>query len=165
MSILHVHVAPNAKVDSVAGEYGGEFKNKLRAAAVKGKANAALIRFLAEQLKLPPAYHRVGTRSEISRQTDAHKWVAGGRGAQTVPRATFDTMKYSPQFRSSKASQTRVRLRKLLRLKFSRCRLSFATTFEMRRAPHRINIASRPVYLPQRLRDLRDGVACGGRVL
>ncbi len=53
MSILHVHVVPNAKVDSVAGEYGGEFKNKLRAAAVKGKANAALIRFLAEQLKLP----------------------------------------------------------------------------------------------------------------
>ena len=35
------------------GEHGGAVKIKLRAPAVEGKANAALIRFLAEQLKLP----------------------------------------------------------------------------------------------------------------
>ena len=53
MTILRVHVVPNAKIDGVAGEYGGAIKIKLRAPAVEGKANAALIRFLAEQLKLP----------------------------------------------------------------------------------------------------------------
>jgi uncharacterized protein (TIGR00251 family) len=53
MTILRVHVVPNAKSDSVVGEYGGAIKIKLRAPAVEGKANAALIRFLAEQLKLP----------------------------------------------------------------------------------------------------------------
>jgi uncharacterized protein len=53
MTILRVHVIPNAKIDGVAGEYGGAIKIKLRAPAVEGKANAALIRFLAEQLKLP----------------------------------------------------------------------------------------------------------------
>jgi len=53
MAILRVHVVPNAKVDSVVGVHGGAIKIKLRAPAVDGKANAALIRFLAEQLKLP----------------------------------------------------------------------------------------------------------------
>jgi uncharacterized protein (TIGR00251 family) len=53
MAILRVHVVPNAKVDSVVGMHGGAFKIKLRAPAVEGKANAALVRFLAEQLKLP----------------------------------------------------------------------------------------------------------------
>jgi uncharacterized protein (TIGR00251 family) len=53
MAILRVHVVPNAKGDSVVGEHDGAVKIKLRAPAVEGKANAALIRFLAEQLKLP----------------------------------------------------------------------------------------------------------------
>jgi uncharacterized protein len=50
---VRVHVVPNAKIDSVAGEHGGAIKIKLRAPAVEGKANEALLRFLAEQLKLP----------------------------------------------------------------------------------------------------------------
>ena len=53
MAILRVQVVPNAKIDSVVGEHGGAIKIKLRAPAVEGKANAALIRFLAEHLKLP----------------------------------------------------------------------------------------------------------------
>jgi uncharacterized protein (TIGR00251 family) len=53
MTILRVHVVPNAKRDSVVGEHGGAVKVKLRAPAVEGKANAALIRFLAKQMKLP----------------------------------------------------------------------------------------------------------------
>ena len=53
MAILRVHVVPNAKSDCVVGEHGGAIKIKLRAPAVEGKANAALVRFLAEYLKLP----------------------------------------------------------------------------------------------------------------
>jgi uncharacterized protein (TIGR00251 family) len=53
MATLRVHVVPNAKIEKVVGEHGGTIKIKLRARAVEGKANAALIRFLAEQLELP----------------------------------------------------------------------------------------------------------------
>ena len=63
MAILRVHVVPNAKRDCVVGElttaspsrggHVGAIKIKLRAPAVEGKANAALVRFLAEQMKLP----------------------------------------------------------------------------------------------------------------
>jgi uncharacterized protein len=52
-AILRVRVVPNAKSDSVVGMHGGAVKIKLRAPAVEGKANAALVRFLAEQMKLP----------------------------------------------------------------------------------------------------------------
>ena len=53
MAILRVHVVSNAKSDRVVGEHGGAIKIKLRAPAVEGKANAALLRFLADQMKLP----------------------------------------------------------------------------------------------------------------
>ena len=52
MAILQVHVVPNAKSDVVVGEHGGALKIKLRAPAVEGKANAALISFLAEHLNI-----------------------------------------------------------------------------------------------------------------
>jgi uncharacterized protein (TIGR00251 family) len=52
-SILRVRVVPNAKVDAIAGEHDGAVKIKLRAPAIDQKANAALIRFLAEHLDLP----------------------------------------------------------------------------------------------------------------
>jgi uncharacterized protein len=40
-------------MDSVEGPHGDAIKIKLHAPAVEGKANEALIRFLAKQLKLP----------------------------------------------------------------------------------------------------------------
>jgi len=52
MATLRFHVIPNAKTDKVIGEHGGAIKVKLRAAAVEGKANAALRRFLAEELNV-----------------------------------------------------------------------------------------------------------------
>ena len=52
MAILRVHVVPNAMSDRIEGEHGGAVKIKLRAPAVEGKANAALISFLAEQLNI-----------------------------------------------------------------------------------------------------------------
>ena len=63
MAILRVHVVPNAKIDKVVGElataspscggHGGAIKIKLRAAAVEGKANAALRSFIAAELGIP----------------------------------------------------------------------------------------------------------------
>jgi uncharacterized protein len=53
VTIIRVHVIPNAKIDKVVGEHGDAIKVKLRAPAVEGKANAALRRFLAEKLSMP----------------------------------------------------------------------------------------------------------------
>jgi uncharacterized protein (TIGR00251 family) len=53
MTILRFHIVPNAKQNKVIGNHGGAIKIKLRAAALEGKANAALISFLAEELKIP----------------------------------------------------------------------------------------------------------------
>jgi uncharacterized protein len=52
MATLRFHIIPKAKTDKVIGEHGGAIKVKLRAAAEEGKANAALRRFLAEELNV-----------------------------------------------------------------------------------------------------------------
>ena len=53
MATLRFHVVPHAKGDKVVGEHGDAIKIKLRASAVEGRANAALRRFLSEELKIP----------------------------------------------------------------------------------------------------------------
>jgi len=53
MATLEFHVVPNAKSGTVVGEHGDAIKIKLRAPAVGGKANAAVRRFLSEELKIP----------------------------------------------------------------------------------------------------------------
>lgn len=53
MTIIRVHVIPNAKIDKVVGEHSDAIKIKLRAPAIEGKANAALRKFLAEKLSIP----------------------------------------------------------------------------------------------------------------
>ena len=50
---LRVHITPHANNDAVIGEHGDAIKIKLRAPARDEKANAALIRFVAEQLQVP----------------------------------------------------------------------------------------------------------------
>lgn len=53
MATLQVHVVPNAKANQIAGEHGDAIKIKLRAPAIEGKANAALIAFLSDRLRIP----------------------------------------------------------------------------------------------------------------
>jgi uncharacterized protein (TIGR00251 family) len=53
MAVLRIHIVPHANDDAVIGEHGDAIKIKLRAPAREGKANAALMRFLAGQLQLP----------------------------------------------------------------------------------------------------------------
>jgi len=50
--ILTIHVQPGAKRSEVAGEYGDALKIRLAAPAVDGRANAALLAFIAQRLGL-----------------------------------------------------------------------------------------------------------------
>lgn len=50
---LTLHIQPGAKKTEVAGLHGDALKLRLAAPPVDGKANAALLAFLAERLDLP----------------------------------------------------------------------------------------------------------------
>lgn len=50
---LTLHIQPGAKKTEFAGLHGDALKIRLAAPPVDGKANDALIRFIAETLKLP----------------------------------------------------------------------------------------------------------------
>ena len=53
MATLLFHVVPNAKENRVIGRHGRAIKVRLKAKPIRGAANAALCRFLAETLGLP----------------------------------------------------------------------------------------------------------------
>jgi uncharacterized protein len=67
--IFAVRVQPRASKDEIAGEMAGALKIRLQAPALEGRANEALIEFLAELLKTPKAAVRIlnGERSRIKR--------------------------------------------------------------------------------------------------
>ncbi len=48
--IIHVRVIPRASQNAIQGELGDALKIRLQAPPVDGKANAALLAFLAEKL-------------------------------------------------------------------------------------------------------------------
>lgn len=50
---LKLHVQPGARRTALCGEHGEALKIKLAAPAVDGKANAALVEFLAQRLGVP----------------------------------------------------------------------------------------------------------------
>src|SRR5260370_33243261 len=58
-------VQPRARKDEIVGEMGGALKVRLRAPAVEGRANEALVEFLAQLLKRPRSAVRIlsGERS------------------------------------------------------------------------------------------------------
>jgi uncharacterized protein len=51
--LLEVHVQPNARKTEAAGEYDGALKIRLQAPPVDGRANEALIAWIARTLALP----------------------------------------------------------------------------------------------------------------
>ena len=79
--LLDVHLQPRASSSSVRGEHGGRLKLALTAPPVDGKANAALLAFLAERLGLPKSALRL-----VSGQTSREKRVAsvGATPAQVI---------------------------------------------------------------------------------
>ena len=64
-----VRVQPRASKDEIVGEMGGALKVRLRAPAIEGRANEALVEFLAQLLKTPRAAVRIlsGERSRTKR--------------------------------------------------------------------------------------------------
>ncbi len=52
MGRVKLRIVPNAKRDEVVGEYGDAVKIKVAAPAVEGKANEALLEFVAEKLRV-----------------------------------------------------------------------------------------------------------------
>ena len=50
MGRLKLRIVPNAKRDEVTGEHGDAVKVKIAAPALEGKANEAVLGFLAEKL-------------------------------------------------------------------------------------------------------------------
>jgi uncharacterized protein len=62
---IAVHVQPGAKRSSVAGLHGARLKLRIAAPPVEGRANAAVIAFIAERLGVPRAQVSVarGARS------------------------------------------------------------------------------------------------------
>ncbi len=67
--LFPVRVQPRANKDEVAGEMGGALKVRLQAPALEGRANEALIEFLAQLLKTPKSAVRIlsGDRSRTKR--------------------------------------------------------------------------------------------------
>jgi uncharacterized protein (TIGR00251 family) len=57
--ILELHVQPGASRSEFAGRHGERIKIRLAARAVDGKANQALIEFLAEHFKVPKSRVRI----------------------------------------------------------------------------------------------------------
>ncbi|MDR4517985.1 MAG: DUF167 family protein [Nitrosomonas sp.] len=51
--VLTLHVQPGAKCTEAIGLHGDALKIKLAAAPVEGKANAALLKYLAECFEVP----------------------------------------------------------------------------------------------------------------
>jgi uncharacterized protein (TIGR00251 family) len=67
--VFAVRVQPRASKDEIAGEMAGALKVRLQAPAVEGRANEALIEFLAQLLKTPKSAVRIlsGERSRTKR--------------------------------------------------------------------------------------------------
>lgn len=67
--ILEVHVQPGASRSEFAGKHGERIKIRLAAPPVEGKANAALIEFLAAHYGVPRRSVRIqsGLRSRRKR--------------------------------------------------------------------------------------------------
>ncbi len=64
--VLTLHVQPGAKRSDFAGKYGDALKLRLAAPAVDGKANAELVRFLADAFGVPQRNVEI-VRGESSR--------------------------------------------------------------------------------------------------
>lgn len=77
--MLTLHVQPGAKKTEIAGEHGEALKIRLAAPPVEGKANAALLAFLAKRLAVPKS-----ALALLSGDTSRHKRIEVALDATAV---------------------------------------------------------------------------------
>ena len=71
--ILKVYLQPKSSRNEIMGPYRDGIKVKITAAPVEGKANEALIRFLAKELGVSPSCIEI-TRGQHSREKILKIW-------------------------------------------------------------------------------------------
>jgi uncharacterized protein (TIGR00251 family) len=73
---IAVHVVPRARKTEVAGRHGTAIKIKVAAPPVQGAANAELVRFIAERLRMPQSAVTIRSGATGRRKTVAVEGVA-----------------------------------------------------------------------------------------
>jgi hypothetical protein len=81
--LVFVHLQPGARRTAAAGLHGGRLKVAVAAPPLEGRANAALVRWLAAQLDVPPSRVRL-VAGERSR--DKTLRIEGADAGQTLRR-------------------------------------------------------------------------------
>lgn len=76
--ILSLHVQPGAKRSEVVGEHGGALKIRVASPPVDGRANEALIAFLAERLGVAKASFKLLAGDSSRKKRIAVSGVAAG---------------------------------------------------------------------------------------
>lgn len=66
---LEFHCQPGARKSEVVGVHGGALKIRVAALAVEGKANAALVAFLADQFGVPQRAVTIVRGETVRRKT------------------------------------------------------------------------------------------------
>ena len=85
--ILTIHAQPGAKRSEVAGLHGEALKIRLAAPPVEGKANEALLRFIAEQVEVPLR------NVELLRGAQSRHKMVKVSGSRVLPESLVDGSK------------------------------------------------------------------------
>ena len=75
LATIAVHVVPRARKTEVAGRHGAAIKIKVAAPAMQGAANAELVRFIAERLRVPQSAVTIRSGAAGRRKTVAVEGV------------------------------------------------------------------------------------------
>jgi uncharacterized protein (TIGR00251 family) len=83
---FYVHVQPRSGHNEIIGLHGDALKIRLTAPPVAGKANQALIKFLAKQLRIPPSSIEIIT-GHTSRQKQVRVAGVSAKAIRTLLQA------------------------------------------------------------------------------
>ena len=84
--LIDVRVQPKSAQNAIVGEHDGALKIKLNAPPVEGKANKALVQFMAKWLRCPKSSLEI-VSGQTSRSKRLLVRIAAGEDAKTQRRA------------------------------------------------------------------------------
>jgi uncharacterized protein len=85
---LTLHIQPGAKRTEVAGLHGEALKIRLNAPPIEGRANEALLRFIADSFDVPLA------KVELVRGAQSRQKVVKVTGSKIAPKALLPAEKF-----------------------------------------------------------------------